>query len=413
MVNFNDLIKYENENISLDFKAIQYKKSQHEDLIKDIMSMANADVENDRYIIIGVNHKSSGNREILNIKKGDFIDSAIYQQIIRENIEPDIKLDYFPCKHEGKLLGILKISNCFDQPYMMKKDFGKFKKGDCFIRKGTHVSRMMRRDLDAISEKKIKKYKFDGKIQLSFSGYSSNQEIELMVTSDIKLPSQRAAEKIKKIIKEKKQLAKMKTQSTAFTGAYSAILEIQQRLAESTRITVNPFVPIPYEQRTLEELQKNLKEVDQTYRDDDFYELFELSSHKINISILNEGHTYIEDASIQLKIKKIEGLLIADKVYVEPKNNNKIFVSARAPLYESMNYPEVDYIESSIVIYQIIGDVKHHLPIDAFKVPIRMVFLEQLAGKVIEIKCKIFGKNLIEPLNEILRIKTISPIKSQ
>ncbi|GAG98273.1 unnamed protein product, partial [marine sediment metagenome] len=94
-----------------------------------------------------------------------------------------------------------------------------------------------------------------------------------------------------------------------------------------------------------------MKEVDQTYRDDDSYTLFELSSHKINISILNEGHTYIEDASIQLQIKKIEGLLVAEKVYVEPKNDINSLVNAHVPSYESMNYPEVNYTESSIVIY--------------------------------------------------------------
>lgn len=412
MVNFDDLIKYENENTSLDFKAIQYEKKQHKALIKDIMSMANADVENDRHIIIGVNHKASGDREILNIKKRDFIDSAIYQQIIRENIEPEIKLDYFSYKYEGKLLGILKIPNCFDQPYMMKKDFGKLEKGDCFIRKGTHVSRMIRRDIDRIFEKKMKKDKFNGKVQLSFSGYSSRQEIELMAISEIRLPSQRAGDKIEKIIKQKKELLKNKTQNTASTGI-SAMFESQQRLAESLR-RVASFFPSPYEQRTLEELEKDLKEVDQTYRDDDHYEFFELNSHKINISILNQGHTYIEDASIQVEIKKMDGLAVADRVYKEPKNNIiNIPISPRVPSYESMNYPEVDYTKSSIIIYQTIGDVKHHISIDAFRVPIRMVLLDQLAGEVIEIECKIFGKNLIEPLNEVLRIKVISTIKSQ
>jgi hypothetical protein len=405
MINFDDLIKYENENTSLDFKAIQYKKGQHEDLIKDIMSMANADVENDRYIIIGVSHKSSGDREILNIKKGDFIDSAIYQQIIGENIEPEIKLDYSPYKYKSKLLGIFKISGCSDKPYTMKKDFGKLKKGDSFIRKGTHEPRMTRRDLDIIIEKKIKKHKFDGKIQLSFSKYGSSQEIELMANSDKKLPSQRAAEKIKGIIKEK-QLAKTKTQNVDFTEI-SSIFELQKRLIENPFRVANPLVPIPYEQRTLEELQKNLEEVDQTYQDDDCYEFFELNSHKINISILNEGDKYIEDASIQLQIKKIQGLLMPEKIYKEPINNfTKIMAG---PSYESMNYPKVDSTGTSIVIYQKIGDIKHHLPIDAFKVPIRIAFLNQLAGEIIEIKCKIFGKNLIEPLTETLKIKIISP----
>ena len=406
MINFDDLIKYENENTCLDFKEIQYEKSQYAELIKDIMSMANADVENDRYIIIGVKHKPSGDRKMFNIKEEEFIDSAIYQQIIRENIEPDIKLEYFSYKHEGNLLGIFKISGCSDKPYTMKKDFRNLKKGDSFIRKGTHEPRMTRRDLDIIIEKKIKKHKFDGKVQLSFSKYGSSQEIELMVTSDIKLPSQRAFEKIKGIIKEK-QLARIKTQNSDSTEIFS-IFELQKRLIENPFRITNPLSPIPYEQRTLEELQNNLKEVDQTYRDDDSYTFFELSSHKINISILNEGHTYIEDASIQLQINKIEGLLVAKKVYVEPKNEINSLVNLHVPSYESMNYPEVNYTESSIVIYQRIGDVKHRLPINAFKVPIRIVFLDQLAGKVVEINCKLFGKNLIEPLNEILKIKLIS-----
>jgi hypothetical protein len=126
---------------------------------------------------------------------------------------------------------------------------------------------------------------------------------------------------------------------------------------------------------------------------------------------LNEGDKYIEDASIQLQIKKIQGLLIPEKIYKEPTNNFTKIMTASP--YESMNYPEVDSTGTPIVIYQKIGDIKHHLPIDAFKVPIRIVFLDQLAGKVIEIKCKIFGKNLIEPLTETLKIKIISPIKSQ
>lgn len=412
MANYYDLVKYENENISLDFKAIQYEKEKHEDLIKDIMSMANADVENDRHIIIGVKHKPSGDKEIFNIEERDFKDPAHYQQIITENIEGDIKLDYFSFEYKGKLLGILRVYGCCDQPYLMKKDFRELKKGDSFIRKGTHVSRMTRRDFDRIYQEKMKRDKFDGKVQLSFSEYDgSPREIELTVVTDVKLPSQIAAEKIKKIIKEKKELAKNKTQSTALTGI-SAILESQQSLAEGVRRAVN-LAPIPYEQRSLEELEKNLKKVDQMYHDDDYYQLFELNSYKINVNVLNEGHTYIEDASIRLQFEKLDGLIVADRVHEEPKSDiMNMSMHARVPSYESTNYPEVDYTKSSIIIYETIGDVKHHIPINAFKVPIRIKLLEQLSGKVILIKCEIFGKNLIEPLNEVLIIKAISTIKS-
>ena len=95
MANLDDLINYEKEFTGLDFKRIQYDKKKHEDLIKDIMSMANADIEGDRYIIIGVDYKDSNDREIIEINKDEFVNSATYQQLIRDNIEPQIIFDYF------------------------------------------------------------------------------------------------------------------------------------------------------------------------------------------------------------------------------------------------------------------------------------------------------------------------------
>ncbi len=133
----DELIRYENENSSLDFKVVQYTKDKHEDLIKDILSMANANVEGEKYIIVGVKHKTSNDRDIIGIKKEDFSDSATYQQLIRENIEPDILIEYSPYEIDGKYVGIFRIKEANNKPYMMKKDFGKkLKKGDCFIRKG-------------------------------------------------------------------------------------------------------------------------------------------------------------------------------------------------------------------------------------------------------------------------------------
>ena len=84
MGDLDDLIKYENEHTGLDFKRSQYRKEQHGKLIKDIMSMANADIEGNQYIIIGVNHQAAGEKKIVSIKKEEFLDPTIYQQLIRE-----------------------------------------------------------------------------------------------------------------------------------------------------------------------------------------------------------------------------------------------------------------------------------------------------------------------------------------
>lgn len=412
MANIDDLIKYENESTRLDFKKIQYKKEKHSDLIKDIMSMANADIEGERYIIVGVKYKSSGDKELLGIKE-DLVDSAIYQQLIKENIEPEILFEYLSYKFKGNIFGIFKISKCYKKPYMMKKDFKNLQKGDCYIRKGTHQCKMTRRDFDLIIEKKLKSNEFSGEIQVGFSGYNFSKEIELATIGDIELPSQRAAKKIRKIIKKRKQyIDKVSSKDSALK---KLIPNLGSELLKSLPISfpspiLAPFISTPYEQRSLTQLEKNLKEVEKTYREDDLYEAFELNCHKLNIRILNKGQTYIEDASIQLEAKKIEGFRIVSKVYEKPKHEHPLMPQVYIPSYESQNYPKVNETETSFTVFQEIGDIKHKIPINAFKVPIRVFLAQQTEGKKIELKCTIFGKNLREPFKEILTIKVIPNI---
>ena len=58
-MDYEDLVRYEHENTALDFKRSQYTKKTHQDLLKDVISMANADVEETRHIVIGISHSAS------------------------------------------------------------------------------------------------------------------------------------------------------------------------------------------------------------------------------------------------------------------------------------------------------------------------------------------------------------------
>ena len=125
--NLDDIIEFENENTELDFKAIQYQKVKFQHLLKDLMSMANAKTDADKYIIIGVKLLGNGNRDILGITE-DFIDEATYQQLVHNNIEPELNFSYVSYQFQNKTLGVFKIFDSIDRPYMMKKDFGKLMK---------------------------------------------------------------------------------------------------------------------------------------------------------------------------------------------------------------------------------------------------------------------------------------------
>lgn len=361
---YNSIIEFENENSGIDFKAIQYERNRYTELLKDIIAMANADIEGERLIVTGVKHKPDGSREIFPIENEKFIDSATYQQVMQENIEPDLKIQYDPYQYNGQLVGLLKVRECYDQPYMLKKDFGKLKKGDCFIRKGTHQLKVSRADLDRIYTQKDKKYNFDDSIDIGFSDTNYKKEITISPIRNIELPSQRAAKKIRNLIKKK-------TEEKASPTTHANLLSEQLKLA-----ALRPLLgPTPYEDRSIDTLEQDLSQVEETYQDDDKYEFFELHSFHLNFDILNSAEEYIQDASVIIKIVNDESFIISDRILEKPDNS---FIP-KLPSINSVisNYPQVKQFGEIIQIFGEVGEVKHHLKSKLLSEDIRLAVLQK------------------------------------
>ncbi|MEG1058664.1 MAG: ATP-binding protein [Clostridia bacterium] len=145
------------ESEYLDFKLEIYDfsiKEKKQDFLVDMLSMANSNYQGDRYIIIGM--QDLPKRIFKGIDDRNKIkDSATYQQIISENIEPSINFQLIEFEHNNLFL-IFKIPyEQIDRPYIIKKDFDTLKKGTCRIRKGSQNSFITRYDLDSIYKKKI------------------------------------------------------------------------------------------------------------------------------------------------------------------------------------------------------------------------------------------------------------------
>ncbi len=143
------LIKNGYECEFLDFKKVQYQRENFQNLIIDVMSMANSSYSGDKYIIIGIKDKTDGSREIFSIPRDDFLDSSVYQNLISDNIEPELNIEYFPLTFENEMLGVIKIhSSNNDKPYILKKQYKTLNVGLCKIRKGSTNTYAMRRDFD-------------------------------------------------------------------------------------------------------------------------------------------------------------------------------------------------------------------------------------------------------------------------
>jgi hypothetical protein len=391
MDNYDDFFEYEDESIRLDFKGIQYPKEKHADLLKDIISFANADFEGDCLIIIGVVKNEKNEKVLQGIKKEEFIDPAIYQQLVRENVEPDINFDYFTYSYSGKDFAIFRIYGCSDKPYLMKKDYGALKQGDGWIRKGTHQPRMNRRDFDSITAKKSTFRGFHGELICHFSD-SGLEETNITPLGEIILPSDMAAEKIRKLIEEREK--------------YFETIRSQKN-PPSIAQQMTPFVSPCGKFFSVNGLETDLKNVKQDYLEDDRYALFEQHGNFVNFSILNLGDRYIEDASIRVIIPNLEGLLIADKIYAPPTHSANGMRSVE-PMLSDIHYPSVEYFDDFTIVGRYLGNIRHQIPLnEVFERAIRIVVLDNLEGQTIPVKCSIHGKNLQKPIEKELKMHVI------
>lgn len=380
-MDLEDIIQYENESTYVDFKATQYIKGQYPSFIKDVMAMANANTLEKRFIIIGISEKA-GQKEVVGIND-QLVDAATYQQIIHENIEPEIDLKYYQHEFERKKFGVFEISGCIDPPYMMKKEFAPLKKGDCYIRKGTTQMRMTRRDYDIIYEQKVDARYFKEELEVYFQE-SGTTELVYKMPERFEIPSEVERNKLEAILEQRKQVGSS---------------------GPSMQLNVMRSRP---EQKTNEELEKLLKATEENFKEADYYYIFETVALKFNIILSNLGTVYIEDASVEITIDKLEGFLVASDLPKQPRRPSDLtsmYISSFTSDSIPGEYPMVEEVNGKTTIKQHIGSIKHHVAEPVFMNAVRIAISPSLTGTAVPLYVKVFGKNLKTPLERQLVIK--------
>jgi hypothetical protein len=373
MPDARDLIFYEPEHTAFDSKLEPYTKDQHDAFLKDVIAMANADVDGDRHIAIGLKVFPTGHREYRGLKPEELKDSAIYNQLVRENIEPDLSLSYVPHEVEGKTYGLFRIFGCTEQPYVMRKQFKDLERGEGWIRRGTSQSRLTRADLDRIYKRRAEAEGFTDEVRVTWDAPGEPTELELASAGEVFLPSDKARVEILQILKRRKLMGKTASEmmGASFLG------------------------PRSYDSMSSEELRKELERLGRGYSDTDKWILYEKLAHKVNILLYNAGTTHLQDVMIEVRIPNIEGIGVADRVYSRPIYNSygiRQFYDVPWP-----GYPSVSENESVVVVRSKPGDLRHHVPTPAFQVPLRIAALKQAESERLAVTCALHAKNLRKP----------------
>lgn len=388
------------ENDFIDFKSEFYKKDNKRERIKDIVAFANSHSnEPSRYIIFGIKEGQGSDKRVFH----DLVlneDPAELQQLIQNNVEPDITFNLYEYRYQGHKLIILEITENNDRPYMIKKDIMGLKKGDIFIRSNSTIRKAERRDLDLIYKRK--QNVFNSKdVDLNFSpnGQKSEKFQETIIRETSKLPSSLRKKEILTLVEElkgQKELIELNKDKPALGNPIFGNSKFRY---DKILVGKSEFgIPI-YEDE--DELQDRLEKIDETYSDDNEFYIFTEIAEQINFVISNTGSVFLKDMEVKITIPEDVGYIFTE--FVEKPKSIFDRISPVGNTYFN-GYPNVETSASGYVITEYLDTLRHKTTEELFSEPLRIVFNNEKNNRV-ECTYIISAENLPQPITGKLFIE--------
>jgi len=368
----------------IQFRKHHYGSGGIKSFLRDVLALANAAVDGPRYIVVGAEIDSRGQKRFFSIDAEDFSGKPSYQALANEYIEPPLRISYKPVSIEGKRVGVFEIGDSQDRPYMMRIDFSEqLRRGDAYVRSNSSIMKMGRRQLGELFERKFRDSVSAGDIEIGFPGEIIHKDLALDCCDLSKLPSAEASKKLNQLI-DIRQRAKSSGSTTVMARLTHARL----------------FGPDdPYVDRSPDQLMEEISELRRKYRDQDNHFLFETRAERVQIIVYNQGEEPIIDASLSLIMPNHNAFYVAETLPRIPRDDG--FMNRTVD--EVATYPSVTLKDDAVQVTSKIGDIEVGEPVDVFSSPLRICVGKDLSGKRFGIRYALHGQNLRSPAKGSLR----------
>lgn len=379
------IVRSATPSTGIQFRATAYGTAGVREFLRDVIAMANASVEGARYIIVGADFDEGGRRTIKKVGSDDFAGKPSYQALANEFIEPPVRLRYQPVILEGHRLGVYEIGDCQDRPYMMRIDHSEsLRRGDAYVRTNNAAVKMGRSQLQALFELKFRESVSAASIEIGFPGEIIHKDHKMSTCDLSELPSLIAGAKLRQLIKVKSDMK--------FSGSTTIVARLTHaRLFGSDS---------PYQDKTPDELDAEMLQIEQQYRNHDEQFLYEKNGEKIQIVVYNQGNEPIRDASLSLVMPNHMAFHVASHL---PKLEKDERFADRSP-EEQSDYPSVNLTDDAIQVSEKLGDIPPGEVIEVFNVPLRLCIGNDLKGRRFGIQYSLFAQNLRAPAKGKLRL---------
>jgi len=370
---------------ALQFCKRAYGKSGIENFLRDVLAMANASVEGNRYIITGVEFDAQGKQRVRGVKRDEFSGKPAYESLVSDHIEPPVRIRYEPVSVDDKQVGVFEIGECPDRPYMMRVDHSEtLRRGDAYMRVNDAAIKMGRRQLLALFERKFQDSVSAASIEVGFPGEIIHKKLKVPTCDLRKLPSAVAAAKLQELIEAKQQVHK------------SLVSTIVARLTHARLFGSDS----PYEHRPVEELMSEMQQLERQYRDHDASFLYEENATGLQLVIFNQGGEPLREVSYSLLMPVHDDFHVAGQL---PKLQRDGSFAERPPREQSA-YPAVTMRDKAIHIAGKLDDIPAGEPVEMFTSSLRICVGSALKGRRVGIQYALKAGNLRTPAKGTLRL---------
>jgi hypothetical protein len=379
------IVRSATPSTGVQFRPSEYGSTGARDFLRDVIAMANASVEGERYIFVGAEIDPKGRKRLHEVDRNDFTGNPSYQALANEFIEPPIRLKYQPVIVDGKRIGVYEIGDCQDRPYMMRVDHSEtLRRGDAYTRANDRAVKMGRRQLQSLFEQKFRESVSDASIEIGFPGEIIHKDRKIPVCDLSQLPSAIATAKLKQLIEIKSGM-----KSSGSTTMVARLTHARLFGTDS-----------PYEDRSPDELAEDMRQIRQRYRNQDEQYLFEQHSEALQFVIYNQGEEIIRDASLSLVMPNHAAFYVASQLPSVLQDDR--FVD-RTPA-EQAEYPSVSLSDDSVQVSGKLGDIEGGELKEVFASPLRICVGRDLSGRRFGVQYSLFAKNLRTPARGKLRL---------
>jgi hypothetical protein len=360
---------------------------KREELVKEVIGLANADVDGPRNILFGVNAAAMDGNGLVGIPESAMGDLKKAHRLLSALIEPVLQLAFIFDRVNGKLVGALEIDGCDFGPYFVGQDLSEsLLLGQCWIREGRTLRAVERAELmgSPVATPADEPVSFveNPDVAVGFHDDPACQLLELSVpdTSDPPFAHEKSeankTSKFRQVIKET-----VGTVTTQILGLGHGGQKDPASVSE------------------MDSAADDCDEASRVLADAKNHYFFEEKALQLNLCACNNGTQSIENVSVELGFPRLPDFDVADRLYTSP------FDKRSAAEVRNLGYPKVERRDTAIFVRSSIGVLAPDKPEQLFQCPVRLAIGPRMQGRKLAVLYTLRGPNKQELGKGRLKIK--------